>query len=191
VKKVNRDLITKPVKGKSIKSNETVNKYLGASQSLVVLKNVILVCALLSFLAISLHTVSCRLERDTVITVQVQNPPTFRLTGNGNQDFLVVRELSPKEMVPYRERPVLDTPILWQIWPNDETDNIAEKWPPIIYGKVPPGFSQTIPENGEPKMLEEDKFYEAGGPASNANGGSVWFTIRNGKAVEIPKPGGV
>ena len=34
------------------------------------------------------------------------------------------------------------------------------------------------------------KLYEFGGPAFNANGGFVWFTIQGGKSVQVPMPGG-
>jgi hypothetical protein len=128
------------------------------------------------------------LERDTVVSIDGSNPPTFRLKGSGDQDFFGVWELPAKKLVPLPERPVIDTPTLWEVWPPDGL--IADQWPPVKYGQVPSGFKQKIPEHGEPPPLEEGKMYEAGGPASNANGGSIWFKIQNGKSVEIPKPGG-
>jgi len=131
---------------------------------------------------------ACLLERDTVVSIDGNNPPTFRLKGSGYQDFIAVHELSSKEIVPLPERPVIDTPTLWEIWPPDGLT--ADQWPLLKYGQVPSGFKQKIPQQGEPPALEEDKVYEAGGPASNANGGSIWFKIQNGKSVEIPKPRG-
>lgn len=130
----------------------------------------------------------CLLERDTVVSIAGSNPPTFRLKGSGYQDFFGVREFTAKEIVPLPERPVIDTPAFWEIWPPDGPT--ADQWPPVKYGQVPSGFKQKIPKQGEPPPLEEGKMYEAGGPASNANGGSIWFKIQDGKSVEIPKPGG-
>jgi hypothetical protein len=77
--------------------------------------------------------------------------------------------------------------VLWEILPSNITYEERKMWnlPPITYGKVSKEFVQKIPANGEPPPLIEGKTYEAGGPASNANGGSMFFTIRNGKAVTI------
>lgn len=133
-------------------------------------------------------TGGCSLERDTVISIDGNNPPTFRLKGNGYQDFIAVRELSPKEIVPLPGRPVIDTQTFWEIWPPDGLK--ADQWPPVAYGKLPAGFKQKIPRDSEPLPLEEGMMYEAGGPASNANGGSIWFKIQNGKSVEIPRLSG-
>jgi hypothetical protein len=49
----------------------------------------------------------------------------------------------------------------------------------------PEGFIQTIPEIGAPPQLIEGRVYNVGGPAINANGGEVRFTLRDGKAIEI------
>lgn len=55
---------------------------------------------------------------------------------------------------------------------------------------MPTGFRQEIPTQFEPVNLIEGKVYAAGGPAYGANGGEIWFTIRNDKSVVIPQPGG-
>ena len=130
-------------------------------------------------------------ERDTVVSIDGQSPPTFQLSGNGYQNFLGVSELTPEEIVPAAQRPYVESPTLWEIWPIEGTEAKADNWPPIKYGEVPPGFYQKIPQSGKAPPLQEGKMYEAGGPASNANGGSIWFKIENGKSVEIPKPGGI
>lgn len=148
---------------------------------------IVIACGLLVFL-VSVIIAGCTLERDTTISINDQNPPTFYLRGSGHQDFFLVRELTPGEMVPPSRRPVLNSGIQWQIWPPDGAQGVADKWPPVTYSKLPLKFTQTIPEVGQPTALQEGKFYEAGGLASGANGSSIWFTIRNGKAVRIPKP---
>ena len=75
----------------------------------------------------------------------------------------------------------MDDSALWEIRPTKE--NAISATPEITYGVVPPGFGQTIPKSGMPPTLPEGKLYEAGGPAFNANGGSIRFMIKNGKAV--------
>jgi hypothetical protein len=68
-----------------------------------------------------------------------------------------------------------------------------------------------LPQAGEPPTLTEGKIQEAVGPQlflrgrkklreqdvsvislidSTLTGGSIWFTIQNGKSVEVPQPGG-
>lgn len=127
----------------------------------------------------------CSLERDTVVSVEGGNPHTFRLTGSGRQNFLLVREVSPEEIKDPNRLPA-EPEYLWELWPKGPTLPPADSWPPITYGTVPPDFEQLIPsDGGKPKPLEEGKTYLAGGAASSANGGAVYFKIENGKPREI------
>jgi hypothetical protein len=84
-----------------------------------------------------------------------------------------------------RNHATIDDPKMWEIRPPEE--NLISKFPPITYGVVPKGFTQTIPTAGVPPALLEGKVYEAGGPALEANGGSIRFTIKDGRAVEVPQ----
>ena len=127
------------------------------------------------------------------VAIDGKNPPTFYLSGSGNLDFFIVSEVAPKNQKQASAQRDSDKDIvLWEIWPSNISyeDRRIWKLPEIKYGEVPAGFVQKFPANSEPPSLVEGKVYAAGGPASNANGGSVWFTIRNGKSVEVPKPGG-
>ena len=137
-----------------------------------------------SIFAVILILTGCLLERDTVVSVEGGNPPTFKLTGSGTQDFLLVREASPDEIADPDRRPH-DPEYLWELRPKG-TNPPADDWPPITYGTVPENFRQYIPsDGGKPKPLEEGKTYLAGGSASGANGGAVYFKIENGKPTEI------
>ena len=117
-------------------------------------------------------------ERDMTITVVNQsNPPSFKLSGSGRLIFFCVFEVP-------RDRPSsIDDPKMWEIRPVDE--NLISELPNITYGVVPPGFQQTVPEKGTPPLLVEGTLYGAGGPAFNANGGSIRFTIKDGKIVIV------
>lgn len=139
-----------------------------------------------SVLVLLLTLTRCSLERDTIVSVEGGNPPTFRLTGSGNQDFLLVRELSPEEIADSNHQPE-DPEYLWELQPKGPRLPPADSWPPITYGTVPPDFKQIIPSSGHPKPLQEGKTYLAGGSASSANGGAVWFKIENGKPRELRK----
>ena len=132
-------------------------------------------------------------EEDMTVSIDERNPPTFKLSGSGNLAFFGVWEVAPENQ---HRRPSgrdgdKDT-ILWQIWPNklSPDEKVIRRLPAITYGSVPAGFVQKIPLNGAPPVLVEGKVYQAGGPASNANGGLVWFTIKSGKVLKVDAPGG-
>lgn len=134
--------------------------------------------------------VGCTYEANTKVSIGGGIPPTFRIDGSGHQMYFVVSEIPPENQVRAADRNSERNIRLWKILPNEGTADIAWDWPPITYGKVPTGFRQEIPAQVEPPQLTEGKVYSAGGPAYGANGGEVWFTIRDGKSVEVPKPGG-
>lgn len=115
-------------------------------------------------------------ERRMTVTINAANPPTFQLSGSGRLIFFTVYE-------PVQGRPSINDPKMWEIRPTDE--NLISKLPNITYGVIPPGFKQTIPTAGIPPPLVEGKVYNAGGPAFEADGGSIRFTIKDGKPVEI------
>lgn len=118
-------------------------------------------------------------ERDMTLTLDGANPPTFKLSGSGRLIFFAVSE------VPQERPSKIDDPKLWEIRPINE--NLISKLPAITYGVVPEGFRQLTPIAGVPPPLVEGRMYKAGGPAFNANGASIRFTIKDGTAVEIPQ----
>lgn len=115
-------------------------------------------------------------ERDMTLTMDGANPPTFNLSGSGRLIFFSVSE------VPQGKPTSIDDPKMWEIRPTDE--NLISELPAITYGIVPAGFRQVTPSAGVPPPLVEGKVYKAGGPAFNANGGSIRFTIKDGRAVK-------
>lgn len=114
-------------------------------------------------------------ERDMTLKMDDANPPTFKLTGSGRLIFFAVSEVEPGRISK------IDDPTMWEIRPTDE--NLISKLPDITYGVVPQGFRQLTPDQGAPPPLVEGKLYEAGGPAFEANGGTVRFRIKDGRAV--------
>lgn len=119
-------------------------------------------------------------ERDTKISMDGKNPPTFELSGNGQLWWLEIRDLSPSSIS-------VDAPerIVWKIKTIGE--NSPSSLPKITYGIVPAGFIQEIPANGAPPTLIEEKPYSISAPTSNANGDSVIFIIRGGKSFRVIK----
>lgn len=52
---------------------------------------------------------------------------------------------------------------------------------PIIYGKLPKGYIQVYPEQGEAPELDENVTYLIEVETMNANGASGYFKITDGK----------
>src|SRR5215813_586386 len=120
------------------------------------------------FLLVLLALVSCK-----SLTISMDNkvPPTFTFSAGRFAEccrhlaFLGVYEILPENQdVPWLESRPKEDMVLWQIWPQEGTDNSADSLPSITYGKTPPGFIQKIPAQGEPPPLREGKVYEVGGP---------------------------
>jgi hypothetical protein len=131
---------------------------------------------------------ACEIDNMTV-KVSGGNPPTFDPHGSGNLGFFWVREASWDELklTPRQRGMTEDKLIVWEIWPDGAADTKIWNLPDITYGQVPPGFRQTIPNHGNAPPLVEGKLYKAGGPASDASGGTVYFTIRNSQVTEVPQ----
>ena len=122
-------------------------------------------------------------KTDMTLKVSGGNPPTFGYSGSGKLGFFRVREASWDEIKLMPAQRSEDQLIVWEIWPVS-ADTRIRNLPQITYGKIPPGFRQTIPDHGGPPALVEGKLYRAGGPAPDASGGILYFTIRKGQAVD-------
>lgn len=119
-------------------------------------------------------------------------PPTFSfhagpLTHYKHLTFFLVQEVAPEnQKVPAYEKTSAENKTIWWIWPEDSEKGEFENLPAITYGKVPAGWTQKVPEQGEPPPLVEGKVYQAGGPHVEVPSAVMRFTIRNGKAVRLP-----
>jgi hypothetical protein len=124
-------------------------------------------------------------ERDTEVTVDGKNPPTFKVSGNGGINFFRVYQW-PAPPESWRGH---GPPAIWQLDPVGGAIRIRDV-PDILYGRVPAGFEQTKPDHGPPPALEEGKVYLVWAPTFGANGGGVTFTIKDARSVptEVPAP---
>lgn len=131
-------------------------------------------------------------ERNTTVAIrESKNPPTFSLSGSGHLNFFWVSEVDATPPIPtYAQTMNGRDRILWQIWPKGIQSTAIRDLPHITYASVPPGFTQKIPAQGAPALLVEGKIYEAGGPSSGANMDVFRFTIKDGRAIEMPLPEG-
>jgi len=132
-------------------------------------------------------------EEDMTVLVEEQMPVTFKLSGSGYLHFFAVWEVSVENQSRIRsQRDAGKNRLLWKLSPDSltESQKVVSRLPPITYGSIPQGFVQKEPQEGAPAELVEGKIYEAGGPAYDANGGFVWFTIKGARVVKIEAPGG-
>ena len=145
----------------------------------------------LPLLLLATLIISC--ESATTVSIDGKVPPTFEMTGSGEMVFFIVREISPdnQKLAPAQRDSRKDS-VLWQIAPDalSSSEKVVSRLPGITYAVVPKGFVQKRPESDAPPALVEGKVYEAGGPATNAQGGFVWFTIRGGKTIQVEEPTG-
>ena len=104
-------------------------------------------------------------------------PPTFSFTGGQFAEyrhlhFFFVHDETTNQTI-------------WQIWPDRYESGDAGNLPVVVYGKVPAGWTQRIPAQGEPPVLLEGHVYEAGGPPTDSHLAHMRFTIRNGEMVRL------
>ena len=131
---------------------------------------------------LSLITRVCS-ERDTKLTIQGNNPPSFAMSGSGTLEFLQV--IGPR---PQRDVKGPTEGVYWQINGKDSSHLVnVERLSPITYGKVPSGYMQVYPEQGEAPPLVEGERYYVWVWTNNANGAAKYFVIRDGKALEVPE----
>ena len=118
-------------------------------------------------------------ERPLKVILDGKNPPTFRFDGNGDLSWVFMYQVAPDGKVPPKNSE------FWKLVPRGVVEALES--PPITYGVVPDGFLQEVPSNGSPPPLEEGKVYGFGAITRNAPGGRIWFTIRNGQSVQVPR----
>jgi hypothetical protein len=121
-------------------------------------------------------------ERHTKLNVLGGNPPQFQMSGSGTLGAL--RITGHKKQ---REAVGPDAVTYWMIEPENgyAKGEAIEILSPITYGKIPRGYVQTYPEQGEAPSLVEGEIYTIHAETFNANHGIKRFFMEAGKAVEM------
>jgi hypothetical protein len=115
------------------------------------------------------------------IQLDSKTPPTFKLSGSGGVESIVVYELTPEGKTPSGGAPA------WEIEPLGPL--LTRKWPPVTYGIIPYGFTQIDPVGKTPPPLLEGHKYGVSVRTRSVRSNSIWFTISHGAAVQITKSG--
>jgi hypothetical protein len=123
----------------------------------------------------------CTCERDTRIVIKGSQRPRFILTGSGRLSYLRVH--GPK----VREGAGETAHILWEIVANNPSHygSTLREIGTVVYGEVPNGYVQTLPEAGMPPELTENENYDVWVITDGANGAKQQFEIRNGRVFVI------
>jgi hypothetical protein len=137
---------------------------------------------------------SCDEPRTTVV-VQQGDPQQIVVLGNGTLDGLVVRGPIKKcEGNGTWDQGVAPMPFMevyWEVAPTAidgfEIHRLAELGP-IIYGKVPNGFKQFTPKDGQPSPICEGGPYDVQVFIRNGSDIGTSFIVREGK-IETPPRG--
>jgi hypothetical protein len=108
---------------------------------------------------IALTLMACD-EPHTSINVSMDTkvPPTFSFSGPWWAIDFEVIELSKEEPSPENNYSTNDK-IVWKI--SLPEGRRVKSWPNVTYGVIPEGFSQRVPNEGEPPRLVEGKTYAA------------------------------
>src|SRR5687767_14711366 len=94
---------------------------------------------------------------DVTISMDDRPTPTFKFKRNFSEvntlPFFAVMEIaSENRSLPYSEQSFDKNVTLWRIVPQ-VNDTPIDNLPSITYGRIPPGFVQEIPTDGQPPAL--------------------------------------
>jgi hypothetical protein len=129
--------------------------------------------------ALLLFLVAC--DRSTQLRMEDESLPSFAVIGGGYELFFVVSEVTDeKDRFGRKELPV------WRFKSKQRSEH--RTWPTIVYGQLADEFAQTFPKQGSPLPLVEGKTYGVHATIYSTAGDDLWFTIKQGKALEVQRP---
>jgi hypothetical protein len=122
--------------------------------------------------------------RDLNLVIEGDNPPKFRISGQGKLDILYVSGPDLERKAPEGGMPYWKD--YWGIMPKGKYDiSSFEKLGPVLYGQVPEGFNRVYPEQGDVTPLFEGGTFAVRVERKDGRVAGIRFTIRNGEIVAI------
>jgi hypothetical protein len=117
-----------------------------------------------------------------MVKVTGSNPPTFVISGSGELGEVIITK-----PVEEQTKDILDEKnVLWKIGAINMPGAAVEVVRSVTYGIAPPGYKQSVPEQGSAPSLQENKRYGYFFITGDAPHGAGHFEIQNGQAVLVP-----
>ncbi|MGH9930843.1 MAG: hypothetical protein ACREA9_16655 [Pyrinomonadaceae bacterium] len=94
-------------------------------------------------------------ERSTVVKVTGGNQPVFLLSGSGRLGEVIISKPAEEQTKNLLD----DRDALWRITAINMPGLPVEELHSVTYGVVPKGYRQSVPVNGPPPPLQDNKRY--------------------------------
>jgi len=134
-------------------------------------------------LVAALIVVACTQEPDLGLDLANRTPLSFSFSGRTPAATFEILELPRTNPLSKTDPFSFTGETIWKISAPEEIK--GGKWPGVIYGEVPSGFSQTVPDKGSPPKLGENRLYAARIVGDRDAKTTLFFEIRNGKPVNV------
>jgi hypothetical protein len=139
----------------------------------------------ISLIAVALVAIAVACRQETVLNIFLENKarPSFTFSGNAFPSSFEVLELPRTKPLSKTNPFSFNGETIWKVSTPEKVQ--ADKWPTITYAEIPNGFSQRVPDHGEPPKLTENKLYVGRIGVDKDSQSVLFFEIRNGKAVNV------
>lgn len=141
----------------------------------------------LSLLLLTCLLTSC--ERNPKVAIEYGVPPRFLLSGPGTLKYLVISGPDLKRDAANRQGDGDHLQLrndYWKLIPSETARNQPlDQMGPIVYGQVPAGLVQVLPEQGPPLPLVEGDLYNVHLQPNDSHSFNTFFSIRDGKILAV------
>ena len=138
--------------------------------------------ALIAF-GLAAITVACAQEPDLHLDLKDKTRPSFSFSGRSLATAFEILEVPRSEPLSKINPYTVKGRTVWRISMSRRVK--AADWPSVIYGEVPNGLSQGVPEQGPPPKLTQGKLYLARIVGEQGFRCDFFFEVRNNLVVNV------
>jgi hypothetical protein len=128
-------------------------------------------------------------EHNPKVLIEYGVPPRFQLSGPGTLKYFVISGPDLKRDAANRQGDgdYLQLRIdYWKLIPSERARHQSlDEIGSVVYGQVPDGLIQVLPEQGPPPPLVEGDLYNVHLEPNDSYSFNTFFTIRNGKILAV------
>jgi hypothetical protein len=128
-------------------------------------------------------------ERNPKVAIEYGAPPRFLLSGPGTLKYFVISGPDLKHDASNRQGDGDHLQLrndYWKLIPSEAARNQSlDEIGSIVYGQVPAGFIQVLPEHGPPLPLVEGDLYNVHLEPNDSYSFNTFFSIRDGKVLAV------